>query len=200
MLEYIFYAARMPNKKNTNPSRTKSDNDNQVPSNCEKTLWADTIDQLLNHPTPKSHRNQTPNTITPIPSTMASLPTQFPDNIAPLNGSHSLAFCQPGLSLRQLNKIFKHPFTPDITIDLHHQTRQEAYLTCQQMLLKCHWKNQRKCRVICGKGHHQQGQSKMKSVAVFVLKHTDFVLAYQSAHPQSGGTGAIDIYLKKKPC
>jgi DNA-nicking Smr family endonuclease len=82
-------------------------------------------------------------------------------------------------------------------IDLHHLSTQEAYLTCQYAISQCQQANLRKLHLICGQGHHSQGLSKLKGICVLVLSQSPSVLAYQSAHPSRGGTGALDIFIKK---
>ena len=124
------------------------------------------------------------------------LPAYDRTYVTPIAGTEVLSFRQSGLSDRQA-KIFKYPFPAQYILDLHHLPGYQAYDQCQHALVSCYLQNQRKIRIICGIGHHNQGQSLMKGIAVMILLRASFVLAYQSADQRSGGTGAIDIYLKR---
>lgn len=114
-----------------------------------------------------------------------------------ISGDSDIQYADPSLSIQALKKIFKHPFNPDQTLDLHHLRGHEAYPSCQLFLMESFRQGHRQCRLVCGKGHHSAGQSLLKGICVFILERTPFVLAYQSSHRQRGSTGSIDVYLKK---
>ena len=118
--------------------------------------------------------------------------------IQPIQGNLPVSFSHPSISSQRRKKIFAHPFKPDRCLDLHHLSAQEAYLSCQYAISQCQQANLRKLHLICGQGHHSYGRSKLKGICVIVLYHSPSILAYQSAHPSCGGTGAIDIFLKKR--
>jgi DNA-nicking Smr family endonuclease len=140
-----------------------------------------------------SHRSE-PCTSTAVP---LQLPAYHPDNTPALAANEALKFKKPGLSNRNMHKYFKHPFNPDITLDLHHHHGEAAYYACQTLLQNCYQQKLRSCRIICGLGHRETNLSKMKGVAVYVLTRTPFVIAFQSADARAGGLGAIDILLQR---
>ncbi|GEM_PF-4285247 len=125
------------------------------------------------------------------------LPAYDRHHIDPISGDEVLSYRQSGLSDRQAKKIFKYPFQAYRILDLHHLPGQQAYDSCQYALVAAYLQRQRKVTIICGFGHHNQGRSLMKAIVVMILQRASFVLAYQSADRRSGGTGAIDIYLKQ---
>lgn len=127
------------------------------------------------------------------------LPSYYHAGISPMDGHTCLLYHQSGISIRQAKKIFHHPFQPQRIIDLHHMSGQQGYDCCQSALVHCYLQRQRRCRIICGIGHHSQGRSLMKGIAVYIMRRTAFLLAYQSADSRSGGTGAIDVYLQRPP-
>ena len=44
-----------------------------------------------------------------------------------ISGDSDIQYADPSLSIQALKKIFKHPFNPDQTLDLHHLRGHEAY-------------------------------------------------------------------------
>ena len=121
-----------------------------------------------------------------------------PDHIPLLCGTEVLFFHRGGLQQRFLKKVKTGQIQVEAIMDLHGLTRTQAadrlvnFLeTCRQQGLLC-------VRVIHGKGVNTNEQkSVLKSLVNQWLQQLDYVLAFTSSPPKDGGTGAVNIILKK---
>ena len=177
---------------------TASMNSSNAPSDDDQNIWENAFHSLTegiektihfqenkaSQKKIKSHHNQ-------------NFRPFLPNDFTPVEGNLPVSFSHPSLPLSSIKKIFKYPFCPQLSIDLHHMSCIEAYTACQYAISQCQEKHFRKLHLICGKGHHTNGPSKLKGVCVYVLSESLSVLAYQSSHLSQGGTGAIDVFLKK---
>jgi DNA-nicking Smr family endonuclease len=127
----------------------------------------------------------------PLPSTSAS------PEIASEYGEE-LRYVRPGIQLSSLQKLRRGHFPIEATLDLHGQTSVEASSRLQRFLHESQTAGRSAVRIIHGKGHGSVGrQPVLKSKVRQLLEETPFVLAFCSARPQDGGTGAVDVLLKK---
>ena len=188
-MDYSYDLLQMARKKPT-PEKLPID---------DQTLWADHYEALPDHmdlpadaETPQASRLQ---------QEQKTIVTKYPvydqTLIKPLPGTSVLRYAHASMSTQLFKKVFQSPFKASQTLDLHHHSGKKAYSACQLFLQTAFTHQHRRCRLICGFGHHSQGQSLLKGVCVYVLQRTPFVLAYRSATPTTGGTGAIDVYLRK---
>ena len=180
----------------SNPNQNSNDDE------IDQSIWEKTFQSISDTIPPHSHANHK-NPHPPSQYHDSPLDAHYPpystSMIKPIQGNLPISFYHSSFSSQRRKKIFAHPFKPDMRLDLHHLSTQEAYLSCQYAITQCQQANLRKLHLICGQGHHSKGLSKLKGICVLVLSHSPSVLAYQSAHPSCGGTGAIDIFLKKSP-
>lgn len=138
-------------------------------------------------------------------ATPRSQPVDFQEHLDPsldhdsetLGLGDSLAFAAPGIQNNVLKKMRKGFFGIDAEIDLHGLSRAAA----QQQLLKfLHLSSQngwRCVRVIHGKGYRSPDQQPVlkNSLNQWLRQHQQ-VLAFCSAKPADGGTGAAYVLLK----
>ncbi|MEC8882733.1 MAG: Smr/MutS family protein [Pseudomonadota bacterium] len=178
------------------PDQNSNNNDDEI----DQSIWEKTFQSMSDTIAPHSHSNHK-NPPSPPQYLDCPLDAHYPpyssNIIKPIQGNLPVSFSHPSFSSQRRKKIFAHPFKPDMLLDLHHLSTQEAYLSCQYAISQCQQAKLRKLHLICGQGHHSKGLSKLKGICILVLSHSPSILAYQSAHPSCGGTGAIDVFLRK---
>lgn len=109
-----------------------------------------------------------------------------------------LWFARRGLQHRTLKRLRRGQFAQQAECDLHGLTALEARQVLSEFLHDCLDRGLRCVRVIHGKGlgSHQRIPV-LKSKISGWLCQRDEVLAFCSARPVDGGTGAVYVLLKK---
>lgn len=88
-------------------------------------------------------------------------------------------------------------YTIDARLDLHQMRVEQARLTVYQFIRDC-MQNDIRCALIThGKGEGRKTPAVIKSHLAHWLPQITEVLAFHSAQPQHGGTGATYLLLKK---
>ena len=110
-----------------------------------------------------------------------------------------LLYCRPGLSRAIFRKLRKGDILPEAELDLHGKIVSEAKESVGVFLKQC-YSSQRRCiRIIHGKGLRSPGGQPILKIKIDIwLRQRDEVLAYCSAQPRDGGTGAVYVLLKKQ--
>jgi DNA-nicking Smr family endonuclease len=125
----------------------------------------------------------------------------FSDCRAPaeLETGVELLFARNGLQHSVLRKLRRGQFSVAAELDLHGLRVEEARQELGQFLLHCRLTHKQCVRIIHGKGNrsHRQ-QPVLKGKVNHWLRQRDEVLAFCSARPIDGGTGAIYVLLKRK--
>ena len=109
----------------------------------------------------------------------------------------SLSYTAPGLQITVLKKLRKGFFGLDAEIDLHGLTSNTAN---HQLLQFIHDSSQTGCRclhIVHGKGYRSIDQQPVlkNNLNLWLRQHQD-VLAFCSAPPKAGGTGAVFVLLR----
>ncbi|MBU1192027.1 MAG: Smr/MutS family protein [Gammaproteobacteria bacterium] len=109
-----------------------------------------------------------------------------------------LGFARPGLQHRTLKRLRRGQHAVQAECDLHGLTVVEARQALSAFLHECQARGLSCVRIIHGKGHgsHQRIPI-LKSKIGGWLRQRDEVLAFCSARPVDGGTGAVYVLLKK---
>ncbi|MFN2309788.1 MAG: Smr/MutS family protein [Gammaproteobacteria bacterium] len=109
-----------------------------------------------------------------------------------------LGFARRGLQARTLKRLRRGQLTQQAECDLHGLTASEARQALGAFLDACLARGLRCVRVIHGKGlGSQQRIPVLKRKIGGWLCQCDEVLAFCSARPVDGGTGAVYVLLKK---
>jgi DNA-nicking Smr family endonuclease len=109
-----------------------------------------------------------------------------------------LRYLRPGIQTSSLQKLRRGQFPIEATLDLHGQTSAEASIRLQHFLRESQMAGRGAVRIVHGKGHGSIGrQPVLKSRVRQLLPEFPFVLAFCSARQQDGGTGAVDVLLRK---
>lgn len=110
-----------------------------------------------------------------------------------------LHFIRAGVQRRLLRKLRRGQFSIRAELDLHGLTVDAAYERLVAFLQNCRSRDIRCIRVIHGKGHgSKHGRPVLKGKIDRWLRLRNEVIAFCSAPPMDGGTGALYVLLKKR--
>jgi DNA-nicking Smr family endonuclease len=110
-----------------------------------------------------------------------------------------LLFARPGLQHGLMRKLRRGQYVTRAELDLHGMTAAEAQAALGGFLARCQARDLRCVRIVHGKGLSSPGRKPvLKSRVNAWLQRSDAVLAFCSARPQDGGTGAVYVLLKKQ--
>jgi DNA-nicking Smr family endonuclease len=109
-----------------------------------------------------------------------------------------LLFVRNGVQQRLLRKFRRGQFAIEAELDLHGRNVPEARERVGEFLQQMRASGKRCVRIIHGKGLSSAGKLPVLKVKVnHWLRQTNDVLAFCSARPQDGGTGAVYVLLRK---
>jgi DNA-nicking Smr family endonuclease len=129
----------------------------------------------------------------------AVLASLLSDEFQPdIETGEELLYVRGGLQQRLLRKFRRGQYAIEAELDLHGHTVPEAREALAAFLRRARLSGLRCVRVIHGKGLGAEGKLPVLKVKVNSwLRQKDEVLAFSSARPQDGGTGAVYVLLKK---
>lgn len=110
-----------------------------------------------------------------------------------------LQHLQDGYPPKLIRQLRRGQFRIDAELDLHHLRVHEARALLANFLLECRRSRHRCVRIIHGKGTRSQDGSVIKALTDRWLRQRAEVIAYTSARPADGGTGAVLVLLKATP-
>ncbi len=171
----------------------------------KKTRFSDLL--LDVKPLHSDHSNRIEDS-TPKPSPLPQETVKDHDRVLQesLNTNLELEDMQPGDSLsfrssrirkNTFRKLKKGQFSIGAELDLHGMTTIEATLALTDFIKASREKNIRCVQIIHGKGHGSSNQGpKLKPLVNQWLQKREEILAFCSARPVDGGTGAVYVLLK----
>lgn len=110
----------------------------------------------------------------------------------------SLSFCRPTVGRRTLRKLARGKFSIQDELDLHGMTVAEARESLKAFIAAALARRLTCVRVIHGKGLGSgHGGPILKRKVDVWLRQWDAVVAFVSAKPVDGGTGALYVLLKR---
>ena len=113
-----------------------------------------------------------------------------------LAGGEELVFHRPQVQPAVLRRLRRGEYRVEREIDLHGLTVADAKHALRQFLVRALERRVRCVRVIHGKGRRSGHRGPvLKSAVSAVLRRTGAVLAFVSARPVDGGTGAVYVLL-----
>lgn len=119
------------------------------------------------------------------------------DDFIPECGEH-LEFMRPGVQKSLLKQVRNGKLPVEDSIDLHGQTRDQSR---QALLMFIRESQQHGFKLVCivhGKGYHSEdGRPVLKAMVNKWLQNIPEVLAFSTAQPRDGGTGATYVLLKR---
>ncbi|HXX47397.1 MAG TPA: Smr/MutS family protein [Myxococcota bacterium] len=123
---------------------------------------------------------------------------------SPFDPRHSEEFqngCVPGLDPRVLRRLRKGEFTPQADLDLHGCDAATARRLVEEFVVAAHARGLRCLRIVHGRGNRSpNGEPVLRpSLPRWLARGPArwIVLAYTSAPPTDGGTGATYVLLRR---
>ena len=117
---------------------------------------------------------------------------------AEMETGEELLFARPGLQHNVLRKLRRGRYSVGAELDLHGKTVAEARLALNEFTRRARAGGTRCVRIIHGKGNRSLGQRPvLKGKVDHWLRLHDEVLAFCSALPVDGGTGAVYVLLRR---
>jgi DNA-nicking Smr family endonuclease len=109
-----------------------------------------------------------------------------------------LVFRRTGVSETVLRRLRRGQFRVEVEIDLHGMVVAQAIAVLGECLLDARSSGLRCMRVIHGKGLRSGNRGPvLKNTVNALLRHCDWVMAFVSAPPEAGGTGATLVLLNR---
>jgi len=119
-------------------------------------------------------------------------------DMAEIEVGDELLFSRNGVQHSVLRKLRRGQYRVEAELDLHRMTSQEAYAALSSFIQACKRRQYRCVRVIHGKGlGSKEKRPVLKGKVNQWLARWDDVLAFCSARPCDGGTGAAYILLRR---
>jgi DNA-nicking Smr family endonuclease len=151
------------------------------------------FDQAMRDVKRLGHKQAAPNRVRTDP---VRAPSASPE-IASEFGEE-LRYLRPGIQTSSLQKLRRGQFPIEATLDLHGLTSVEASKRLQHFLQESQTVGRSAVRIVHGKGHGSIGrQPVLKTKVRQLLQEFSGVLAFCSARQRDGGTGAVDVLLRK---
>lgn len=117
---------------------------------------------------------------------------------ADIETGEELIYSRPGIQAKVLRKLRRGQFSIEAELDLHGMIIPAAREALAIFLHNCHIENLRCIRIIHGKGLRSSPKGPViKTMINKWLRQRDDILAFCSALPVHGGTGAVCILLKR---
>lgn len=150
--------------------------------------------------TDKVYHTQKPPTPSRSKINLTETPEPFPfsDHLTEtVTSATPLSFAKPGIQQKVLRDLRLGKIIPTKSLDLHGATVEQARNRLDHFLTAC-LKQERRCvRIIHGKGKLEVKLPVLKNHVNSWLRQHPAVLAFCSAIPRDGGTGAVYILLKR---
>ena len=116
-----------------------------------------------------------------------------------LSGEDCIHFARGGIQHRVIQKLKRGKLNIEARLDLHQLTADEALSTIERFMAHCGTKDIRWVCIVHGKGYRSAGGKPiLKNLLNQWLRQCRQVLAFHSAQPKDGGTGALYVLLKSK--
>jgi len=108
-----------------------------------------------------------------------------------------LSFSRSGLQHKVLKKLRQGKQPVEQVLDLHGLTVELARAELLEFLNECKALGLRHVIIVHGKGYRSKNKAVIKPMLNRWLREVDDVLAFHSAQPRDGGSGAVYVLLKK---
>ena len=148
----------------------------------------------------------TPRHTKPIPKKTIEDEQQDMDNLlsddwnpGQVESDEALSFCRSGIQKSVFKKLRTGKYAVEAELDLHGSFAKEARDMVSRFISESQARSLRCVRIIHGKGLSSPNKMPvLKNKTNQWLQQIDAVLAFSSALPADGGTGAVYVLLKKR--
>ena len=176
----------MPGQQKSNPPSVSA---------ADRALFRQTISGTAPIPDPNDQANSNPEEIPPQSDGQA-VPTSDRNHAKGILSQDGDLFYRAGVQKNTLKNLKRGRFKAHAEIDLHGCTRREALRYLQTFLDRCRAEQLDCVRVVTGRGRSSPGhRSVIREATLDTLRHEPRVLAYSSAPPSDGGSGAFYVLL-----
>ena len=115
-----------------------------------------------------------------------------------IEGGDEINYLKSGHPPRLLKQLRRGDFSVRAEIDLHQMTSPVAREAIREFLDDCRRDGQLCVRIVHGKGLRSKAQGPvLKQLTDAMLRRRADVIAFSSARPAQGGTGAVIVLLQK---
>ena len=111
--------------------------------------------------------------------------------------AEELGYRRDEVPAKVLRRLGRGEYSVQDEVDLHHLLAADAEKLLKQFLTHARGEGHGCVRVIHGKGLRSEAGPVLKAMVDGVLRHRGDVLAFASAPPAQGGTGAVLVLLGK---
>jgi len=153
-------------------------------------IHANKITHQTKHPVPRRRKVEYPDESEPG--------FQFSniDRMDPVKTEDPIEFSRSGLQHKMLRKMRLGQYNADAILDLHGKTSDEASESLSEFLLQCRRQGLRHILIIHGKGRDTAAPI-LKNKLNNWLRQTEQVIAFCTAIPKHGGSGALYVLLRR---
>ncbi len=137
----------------------------------------------------------------PIAQPLDALADEEVDSVteAQVETHEYLLYAKPGVQKRVLADLQRGAIPRELELDLHGLTVVFAAQLCKEFLADCIQHRVRCAHIIHGKGYgSEERQPVLKRKVNYWLRLRSDVLAFCSATPRDGGTGALYVLLRNR--
>ena len=150
------------------------------------------------HPKPKRRKPVPDQTLRDQREVMESLLSDSFEPAEDIETGDETLFVRPGLQHTVIRKLRRGQYAIEAELDLHGATSVQAREAVDAFLKNARDRDKRVVRIIHGKGKSSEGKMPvLKGKVNSWLRQKDEVLAFCSARPNDGGTGAVYVLLKR---
>ncbi len=183
-----------------------SDKKKKTDNNPDSTLFRDAVGDVK----PVHHDRVTPESKKPAPRRIKQrhgnpgiaaddLTAGLSDEYLPVKSGDSHEFMRPGVQHRLFKRLRQGTMRIDADLDLHGLTIPEARSAVAEFIHECTLRRIRVALIIHGKGFSSAaGKPVLKNRVDSWLRQHPAVLAFCSAQPRHGGSGAVYVLLRQK--
>ena len=115
-----------------------------------------------------------------------------------VDSEEQLSFAQSGVQATVMRKLRRAQYTIEAELDLHQLNSEQALEALRGFVAQCQHRHIRCVRVIHGKGLGSENKIPvLKSRVNSWLRQWNNILAFCSARPCDGGSGAIYVLLRR---
>lgn len=126
-------------------------------------------------------------------------PLSLPEQVIEVGPNDIVGLKKNGIQEGVYRKLRLGKYEPQSRLDLHRVTLRDARVQVIDFLNDCYRHNLRTVLITHGKGDHSVTPGRMKSYVLHWLEEWDLVLAFHSAKPWHGDTGATYVLLRTAP-
>jgi DNA-nicking Smr family endonuclease len=126
-----------------------------------------------------------------------SFPFSDYERLDPVKSDDFLEFSRSGIQHKVLRNMRRGQYNAEAILDLHGKTSAKARESLSEFLLQCQHEGVRHILIIHGKGRDSDTPI-LKNKVNNWLRQTEQVIAFCTATPKHGGSGALYVLLRRQ--